>query len=336
MTCSSDTKALIVGPSWVGDMVMAHTLVQSLVAHTPGIELHMLAPPASAPLAWRMKEVKAVHTLEVGHGEFGWAARREWGREFAKMHFDCAYILPNSWKSALIPFFAGVKRRVGWHGEARFMLLNDRRRLDPARYPLMVERFMALADDDGQLPTQPYPTPQLEADAANVARCCSALELKVDNVTALCPGAEFGAAKKWPAKHYAEVARAILARGGQVWLMGSPSDGADCAEISELAPGCVNLAGRTSLLDAVDLLSVCRQVVCNDSGLMHVACALGCRTVGVYGSTSPKFTPPLGDSATIVERTLDCRPCFQRVCPLGHLECLNRLGPDQVLMHLEL
>jgi heptosyltransferase-2 len=223
---------------------------------------------------------------------------------------------------------------VGWQGEARHVLLNDRRKLDAAKYPLMIERFMALADDQGQLPAKPYPVPQLQTDQDNLTRCLLALGLTDENVTALCPGAEFGAAKKWPAEHYAAVARSILQRGGQVWLMGSPNDALDCEAIEQLAPGCVNLAGRTKLVDALDLLSVCRQVVCNDSGLMHVACALGRPTVGVFGSTSPDFTPPLGEAAQVVQLDLDCRPCFQRTCPLGHLDCLRKLEPQLVLDRL--
>jgi len=327
-------KALIIAPAWVGDMVMAHTLVQCLAARYEALELHVAAPPATAALAMRMAEVQQVHTVDFPHGEFGWSKRRQVGVDLAQHAFDVAYVLPNSWKSALVPYFAGVPRRVGWQGEARFILLNDRRRLDKDRYPLMIERFMALADDAGQVPAKPYPLPRLQTDAQNLTRCLAELNLSAGQVTALCPGAEFGAAKKWPAEHYAAVARNRLQQGGQVWLMGSPNDAQDCERIAALAPGCVNLAGRTKLLDAVDLLSVCDQVVCNDSGLMHIACALGRPTVGVFGSTSPGFTPPLGKDATVVELDLECRPCFQRTCPLGHLDCLRKLEPELVLDQL--
>ncbi len=328
-------KALIIAPAWVGDMVMAHTLVQCLAARHDQLELHVVAPPATAPLASRMSEVQAVYTANFPHGEFGWSKRRQLGAQLAGHQFDVAYVLPNSWKSALVPWFAGVPRRVGWQGEARFVLLNDRRKLDKSAYPLMIERFMALADEAGRLPATPYPLPTLQVDAANQARCLEKFGLHTGQVTALCPGAEFGAAKKWPAQHYAAVARELLKRGGQVWLMGSPNDADDAEQIAGLAPGCVNLAGRTQLLEAVDLLSLCDQVVCNDSGLMHIACALGRPTVGVFGSTSPGFTPPLGDAAKVVALELACRPCFQRTCPLGHLDCLRTLKPELVLDQLQ-
>ena len=335
---SSTSSALIIGPAWVGDMVMAHTLVQLLAKQYD--VLHMAAPPATYALGARMPEISQTHRLDFAKGKLQFALRRATGKSLAVSNFDSAYVLPNSWKSALVPWFAGIPKRVGWHGEARFGLLNDRRRLVQADYPLMIERFMALATKDGDLPAKPYPQPRLAVDEANRARMLSELALSTPpgpgprRIVALCPGAEFGAAKKWPAHHYAELAQSLLALGREVWLMGSPNDAADCKDIAELAPGVVNLAGRTQLLDAIDLLSLCEQVVCNDSGLMHVACALGIPTLGIFGSTSPGFTPPLGPQANVVQLELDCRPCFQRECPLGHLNCLRQLHPAEVLAKL--
>ena len=313
---------------------MAHTLVRCLAAQDSNLELHVVAPPATAALAGRMAEVHAVHAVDFPHGEFGFGKRRRLGLQLRAHEFDQAYVLPNSWKSALVPFFANIPRRTGWQGEARYFLLNDRRKLDKTVYPLMIERFMALADDNGVLPKQPYPLPVLQPDEENLRRCLAEHHLSVQQVAVLCPGAEFGAAKKWPVRHYAALAKQLLASGWQVWLMGSPKDRQDCDEIvqtSEHPKGLINLAGKTSLLDAVDLLSVAQQVICNDSGLMHMACALDRPTIGIFGSTSPAFTPPLGNKAVVVEQTLSCRPCFQRTCPLGHLDCLNTLLPEHVL-----
>lgn len=344
MTSSAYSKALIIGPAWVGDMVMAHTLVQLLAREFA--EIHIAAPSATLALGERMAEVSTTHLLDFGHGALKLAKRREVGRSLMAQGYAASYVLPNSWKSALIPFFAKVPRRVGWHGEARFGLLNDRRKLNDRHklndrrkpnketYPLMIERFMALADARGNLPATPYLLPKLEADPDNRAHLLAHLNLDASNAVALCPGAEFGAAKKWPAEHYAAVATDLLAQGKSVWLMGSPKDAQDCQRIAKLAPGAVDLAGRTQLLDALDLISACQHVVCNDSGLMHVACALAVPTVGIFGSTSPDFTPPLGDQATVAQLEMDCRPCFQRECPLGHLNCLRQLQPDQVLAKL--
>ncbi len=371
-------RSLIVAPAWVGDMVMAHTLVQVLEQRHPGIEIHVVAPRATAPLAGRMPGVAAVHELAVGHGELGLGRRRRLALALRGRGFQTAYVLPNSFKSALIPWWAKIPKRVGWHGEARYGLLNDRRRLDPSRYPRMIDRFMRLGlprdavlpdraggdvgvDPDPEpsreaAPTPPnpmppmpswsgaiqkvklmqHPTPRLSVDEENRARLLNGLGLRRDGpVTALCPGAEYGTAKQWPPEHFAAVARARLRLGGTVWLMGSAADAETAHQVAGAAPGVANLAGRTSLLDAVDLLSLADTVVTNDSGLMHVACALNRKVVALFGSSSPEFTPPLSPLATIIEKDLDCRPCFQRECPLSHRNCLRGIAPERVIAALQ-
>ena len=335
-------KHLIVAPAWVGDMVMAHTLVQVLQTQDAAAQIHMLAPPATYALAYRMPGVDGAIEFPLAHGELNLGKRWRIGQGLKHEGFDCAYVLPNSFKSALTPWWARIPRRVGWRGEARFGLLNDRRTLDAARYPLMIERFMALGLPQGKELTAPYPEPQLLADADNVAALVRKHELPQGMpVLALAPGAEYGPAKQWPARHYASVAAAALAGGYSVWLLGSPNDATVCGEIETLlarssvpAGALRNLAGRTTLLDAVDTLSLADAVVCNDSGLMHVACALGRRVVAVFGSTSPDFTPPLGAGATVVQHAVPCSPCFKRECPLGHMDCLEKLPPQQVLSAL--
>lgn len=330
-------KALIVAPAWVGDMVMAHSLVKLLRERQPACEIHLIAPPATAPLGSRMPEVAAVHELAVGHGELGWRQRRRLAAKIRDIGFQAAYVLPNSFKSALIPWWAGIPKRIAWHGEARYGLVNDRRRLDPGRYPRMIDRFTSLALPKGAPLPQRWPRPELEVDAGNRQSAVERLGLEPDRsrpVVALCPGAEYGEAKRWPAAHFAAVARERLRSGAAVWLMGSAEDAAVAAEITAAAPGATDLAGRTSLLDAVDVLSLAEVVVTNDSGLMHIACALEREVVAVFGSTSPEFTPPLGRRATVIEEQLDCRPCFQRQCPLQHLNCLRGIAPDRVIAAL--
>ncbi len=324
-------RALIVAPAWVGDMVMAHTLVQALKAEEADAEIHMAAPSATAPLGTRMPGVHRVHELAVAHGALGWRERRRLGRALRGVGFDAAYVLPNSFKSALMPCWAGIPRRIGWLGEARFGLLNDWRRLDRDRHPKMIERFMALAYPPGQGLPQPYPAPVLTVDGVNRDALVERFGLATAApVVILCPGAEYGAAKRWPADHFAALARERLKAGHAVWVIGSPGDRELGVAIAEAAPGTVNLAGRTRLTDALDLLSLADAVVTNDSGLMHVACALSVRVVALYGSTSPEFTPPLDANARVLSLGLDCQPCFQRDCPLGHLNCLRELTPDAV------
>jgi heptosyltransferase-2 len=333
MAYAGAVNTLIIAPAWVGDMVMAHTLVQRLAINGDR-KIDVLAPPASAPLATRMAEVDQVHTVDFTHGELGIGKRRRVGHELREHQYTEAYVLPNSWKSALVPMFAKVPKRIGWLGEARYGLLTKPVKLDKTRYPLMIERFMALLDEN--LPAKPYSNPVLRADESNAQHLRATLQLGTDDdgVFALAPGAEFGPAKKWP--HFAELARALRAKGKSVWLFGSPNDVTDCQNIAQSVAGVANLAGKTSLLDALDLMSLADHVVCNDSGLMHIACALGLPTTGIFGSTSPTFTPPLGGKAQTVQLNLDCQPCFQRTCPLGHLNCLNQLAAEQVLSRLNL
>lgn len=327
---------LIIGPSWVGDMVMAQTLFVCLKQRHPGCEIDVLAPEWSRPILERMPEVRRALSFPLGHGVLDLATRWRVAQGL-RGQYDQAILLPNSLKSALVPLFAGIPRRTGWRGEMRFGLLNDIRRLDKKRYPLMIERFMALAfAPDAELPRS-YPRPALRIDPQSRAAALQNFGLNLDRpLLALCPGAEFGEAKRWPAGYYATVAEAKLRAGWQVWLFGSKSDhpvgeAIRAALAPELREATVNLAGQTSLAEALDLLSCADAVVSNDSGLMHVAAALGRPLVAVYGSTSPQFTPPLAEQVEIVRLGLDCSPCFERTCRFGHYDCLRELSPPAVL-----
>jgi len=326
---------LIIGPSWVGDMVMAQTLFVCLKRQHPDCQIDVLAPEWSRPLLERMPEVREALSFPLGHGAFELATRRRIGQGL-RGRYDQAILLPNSLKSALVPYFAGIPKRTGWRGELRFGLLNDIRTLDKARYPLMIERFMALAQAPGAELPKPYPKPRLVIDPASRDAALERFGLSLDRpVLALCPGAEFGEAKRWPAEHYAAVADARLRQGWQVWLFGSQKDAPGGEEIREwVTPGfeedVYNLAGRTSLAEAIDLLSCASAVISNDSGLMHVAAALDRPLVAVYGSTSPGFTPPLASQVEVVRLGLECSPCFDRTCRFGHYDCLRLLQPSLV------
>jgi len=323
---------LIIGPSWVGDMVMAQTLFQCLKQRHPDCAIDVLAPDWSRPILERMPEVRQALSFPLGHGVLELATRRRIGKSLAG-RYDQAILLPNSMKSALVPFFAGIPLRTGWKGEMRYGLLNDVRKLDKDRYPLMIERFMALAYPAGAELPQPYPRPSLQIDPATRDAALGHFGLSLDRpVLALCPGAEFGEAKRWPSEHYAKVAEAKIREGWQVWLFGSKKDHPVGEDIrSQLIPGlreeAVNLSGETSLAQAIDLLSCAASVVSNDSGLMHVAAALNRPLVAVYGSTSPQFTPPLAEQVEIIRLGIECSPCFERTCRFGHYNCLVQLEP---------
>ncbi|MCF7201093.1 lipopolysaccharide heptosyltransferase II [Pseudomonas oligotrophica] len=331
---------LIVGPSWVGDMVMAQTLFICLKRQHPQCNIDVLAPEWSRPILERMPEVRQALSFPVGHGVLDLATRRRVAQGL-RGQYQQAILLPNSLKSALVPFFAGIPRRTGWKGEMRYGLLNDLRKLDKARYPLMIERFMALAFEPGASLPQPYPHPQLRIEASSRDQALARFGLALDRpVLALCPGAEFGESKRWPAAHFAAVAERKIREGWQVWLFGSKNDHPVGEEILQrLIPGlreeASNLAGETSLAEAIDLLSCADAVVSNDSGLMHVSAALQRPLVAVYGSTSPAFTPPLSERVEVVRLGLECSPCFDRTCRFGHNNCMRELMPEQVVEALE-
>jgi len=333
-------RILIVGPSWVGDMVMAQTLFQCLKQRHPDCQIDVLAPDWSRPILERMPEVRRALSFPFGHGVFDLAGRRRIGKSLAGQ-YDQAILLPNSLKSALVPFFAGIPRRTGWRGEMRYGLLNDIRTLDEQRYPLMIERFMALAYAPGAALAQPYPRPRLEIDPLSREAALHKFGLSLDRpVLVLCPGAEFGESKRWPAEHFAKVAELKIRDGWQVWLFGSKNDHPVGEQILErLIPGlreeAVNLAGETSLAEAIDLLSCADAVVSNDSGLMHVSAALGRPLAAIYGSTSPAFTPPLSEQVEVVRLGLDCSPCFERTCRFGHNNCMRELKPRAVIEALD-
>jgi len=324
-------RILVVGPSWVGDMVMSQVLYKLLRQRWSSCEIDVLAPPAALPLVARMAEVNRGIRFDMAHGELALGKRFAFGESLKKNAYTRAIVLPNSLKSAIVPFAAEVPIRTGFRGEYRYFLINDMRLLSKRRLPRMIDRFAALAIKQGK-ETPALPNPELIIDEANLNDQLAQLGLSRDRpVLGLCPGAEFGDAKKWPEAHFAALAKRAISDGFQVWILGGKKDSSSAAEIQTAAGDyCYNLAGRTSLLDAIDLLSACHQVVSNDSGLMHIAAAVGVHTTVVYGSTSPDFTPPLTDSLDIVSLGLECSPCFKRVCPLKHKNCLNQLSPELI------
>lgn len=329
-------RILVVGPAWVGDMVMAQTLFIRLKEQYPEAQIDVLAPDWSRPILERMPEVSQSISMPIGHGQLALKLRKKIADQLKLNHYDIAYVLPNSLKSALIPWLAKIPKRVGWRGEMRFVLLNDVRVLDKQRYPLMIERFMALALPRLATLSQPYPRPKLVVSDEKVELARQKFNLSIiQPVLSLCPGAEFGAAKRWPDAYYAEIAKKWIAQGWQVWLFGSKNDYAVCDQINQVTGNvCSNLAGKTSLAEAIDLLSCSRAVVSNDSGLMHIAAALNKPLVAIYGSSDPRFTPPLSDNVQIVKLGLSCSPCFKRECPLIHMNCLNQLLPERVAQAL--
>jgi heptosyltransferase-2 len=321
----------VVGPAWVGDMVMAQSLFMTLKARFPDTDIDVLAPAWSRPLLSRMPQVNSAVTLPLEHGDLGWGVRRRLGVTLYG-RYQRAIVLPRSWKSALVPAFANIPVRTGYRGEFRYGLINDMRKLDKKQLTQTVQRYAALGlPKDAALPP-PIPQPRLRVDQDNQRLQLDLNRLNLDKpVVALLPGAEYGPAKRWPIERYGELAKRIKAAGRQVWVFGSAKENELGEAIVQAAgEGAVNLCGQTKLVDAVDLMALAECAVTNDSGLMHIAGAVGVRLVALYGSSSPDYTPPLTDKAEVVYLRLSCSPCFERECPLGHFNCMMQMGVDDV------
>lgn len=314
-------------------MVMAQSLFMALKQRHAQCTIDVLAPAWSLALIECMPEVRKAIVMPFGHGQFDFKGRKALAKTLRSEGYDQAIVLPNSWKSALIPCFAHIPKRTGYIGEARWGLLNNARKLDKKRLTKTVQRFVALAEDPSdQVPVIPQPRLLVNPASVDTAKNTFGLVESDSKVLGLCPGAEYGPAKRWPEQHYAEVAKQALNKGWQVYLFGSVKDQPVTATINELAGGaCHDFAGQTSLTEALDLMSLCDVVVSNDSGLMHVAAALNIKTIAVYGSSDPNFTPPLHDNAEVITLGLACSPCFKRECPLGHLDCLIKIPPQKVI-----
>lgn len=322
------TRSLVIAPQWIGDAVMAEPLLAALAAR--GESITVAALPWVAPVLRAMPQVQQILELPFAHGRLDWAARRRVAATL-RGRFDTVYVLPNSIKSALVPWLASIPLRIGYHGEGRVLLLNRRLPNPEGRSP-MVAFYGALAGIDFDASSRPV----LRLDDAAIAAALTASSLVRGGFWVFAPGAEYGPAKRWPADHYAALARSLhAADGAPIVLLGSTGEAALCESIAAAAPGaCGVLAGKTSLLDAMALIAASRGLASNDSGLMHVAAAFGVPQVAVFGSTSPEHTPPLNVNARVLwlrdELRLDCMPCFDRSCRFGHTLCLMGVAPVRV------
>jgi heptosyltransferase-2 len=334
-------KILVLGPAWVGDMVLAQSLFKTLKLNRPDCIIDVAAPAWTLPLLERMPEVSGKIALPFKHGELAFWQRIQFGKSLKNAGYSQAIILTNSFKSALLPWAASIAKRTSFLGEMRYGLINDIRPLDKTKLKKTVERFVTLGlDKDVSLP-KTIPNPYL--NSAPEAAWILAYRLGVlDNkskVLGICPGAEYGEAKRWPAEYYAEVANDALKKGWQVLLFGSDKDMPVTTQINQLTQNkCVDLGGKTKLGEAIDLMSICDTVISNDSGLMHVAAALSNETsakklIAIFGSSDPYHTPPMQPDAVIEYLGLSCSPCFKRECPLkdeAHLACLKNITPQLI------
>lgn len=338
-------KILVIGPSWVGDMMMSQSLYRTLKQRWPEAAIDVMAPAWCRPLLSRMPEVSQALEMPLGHGALALGERRRLGRTLRDKGYERAYVLPNSFKSALVPFFADIKIRTGWRGEMRYGLLNDVRVLDKAAFPLMVERYVALGYDKERITRasdlpQPLLWPKLRVEEQEKQDTAAAFNLNAARpVIGFCPGAEFGPAKRWPHYHYAALAQQLIDEGYQIALFGSAKDKETGEQILQSLQEasrqhCHNLAGETRLEQAVILLAHCQAVVSNDSGLMHIAAALDRPLVALYGPSSPDFTPPLSHKARVIRLITGYHKVRKGDAEEGYHQSLIDITPQRVSQEL--
>ena len=336
-------KTLIIGPSWVGDMMMSQSLYRTLKQLNPDIEIDVMAPSWCRALLAKMPEVSQAIAMPLGHGEFALSKRYQLGKSLRENHYQQAIVLPNSFKSALIPYFAKIPKRTGWKGEMRYGLLNDLRKLNKQAYPLMVERYVALAYPKQEMHSakdipQPILWPKLQVTMPEILETLTAFDIPQDApLIGFCPGAEFGPAKRWPDYHYATLADMIVKQHAKVLIFGSANDrqvGQQIMAKMTHSDQCINLAGKTQLDQAINLIAACKAVVTNDSGLMHVAAALDRPLVALYGPSSPDFTPPLSNKAEVIRLITGYHRVRRGDAEQGYHQSLIDIKPDQVFESL--
>ncbi|XOD69882.1 MAG: ADP-heptose--LPS heptosyltransferase RfaF [Sodalis sp. (in: enterobacteria)] len=340
-------KILVIAPSWIGDIMMSHSLYHLLTKRYSAVKIDVIAPPWCCPLVSRMPEINQVLTMPFDHGELKFGERRRLGHLLRQRRYQQALVLPNSFKSALVPFFADIPHRVGWKGEIRYGLLNDIRRLNKQAFPLMVQRYAALAFDRqtmrsaADLPN-PLPWPSLTVSITDMQEALDIfLPDRARPLIGFCPGAGFGLAKRWPHYHYATLAKSLICQGYQIVLFGSSKDQATgetiCAVLSaDDRQHCYNLIGKTSIEQAVRLIVACRGIVSNDTGLMHIASALSRPLVALYGPSSPDFTPPLFKKVQVIRLISGYYKISKGDEKQGYHKSLIAIQPAQVLSKLEM
>ena len=328
---TKDTSPILIVPyMWIGDFVRCHTVVKLLRLRFPDRPVDLLATTLCAPLADYMPGVRQSIIADLPRGRLALAQQHALAARLKREGYGMALTMPRTWKSALAPFLAGIPQRTGFAGEVRFVLLNDVR-FGERKLPRMVDRCAMLALPRGAAQPSEWPLPELKAPVSEIAAWRIRRGLTDDRpIVALAPGA-VGPSKRWTAEGYAALARQFSADGFAVWILGGPNETSLAAEIAG-GSGAVDLTGA-DLRDAILALGAASVAISNDSGLLHVAAALGTPSIGIFGPTSPWHWAPLNPLAAVIETRseLPCRPCHKPVCRLAHHRCMRDITADEVL-----
>ena len=336
---------LIIAPNWIGDAVMTQPLLARLKKQFPQSNIDVLASTWVAPIYRACDEVSEVIEAKFGHGKLQWSLRKQLAKELSVKKYQACFVLPNSLKSALIPWLANIPLRIGYRGELRFGFINQS--IDnPSKInrPPMVEHYLALSqlltNDESKVTDTVVPRLNVSVKAKKtIATKLEDAQIDVSRLYIMCPGAEYGPTKRWPTNHFAELAKMLISSDpkNQIILMGSKGDYKLAEEINSkanLSDNIHNWCGSTSLDEAIALIEISHAVISNDSGLMHIAAGLKTPQVAIFGSSDPGHTPPLSEKAKVIWLNLPCSPCHKKECPLGHLQCLNDILPEQVFATL--
>ena len=331
-------RYLLIAPKYIGDTVMMHALVQKIAANDAEAKIDVLAPSYLHPLLKRMPEIMEVIVSPFKSGKLSLSARYRLAKQLRERHYDHSYVVVNSFSAALTVWWAKIKKRTGWSGEMRFLLLNDIY-YGRTKLPREVDRFAALAFPKGEYDPQKLPLPRLKTTTDTVANTLANLQIELPNkpILALCHGPAHRPAKRWPPEFFAEVALTFLQKGWTVWLLGGQDETLTGEAIMRLTEGkCLNLTGKTTLSETIDLLVQAKVVVSGDSGLMHLAAAVNCAVVALYGATPAEFAPPLCKHRRILTGKVSCGPCLaKRTCALPGHPCMRALTPDMIISAVE-
>lgn len=336
---------LIISPSWVGDFIIAQSLLIKLKTNCPHSKITVFAGSWAKELAARMPQIDDFIVNPFEHGQIKIKERYSLAQKLKRLNFTHAYILPLSYKSSLVPFFAKIPNRIGFVGEFRYYLLNQIFKLDKKALPKMVDRFVALANGGRIDNSLQYPNLVINQD--NRKLLMEKFNIST-NAIFLCPAVEYGPSKQWPWSHFADLAILLIKSGYSVVLLGSKKDitlgekiiqsiNNDGIPNDSPVTQLHNLIGKTSLTDVIDLLSIAKAVVANDSGLLHLAAATfsnsnnkNQKIIALYGSIPPSIAPALYINTQIVYLGLECSPCGSRTCKFGHYNCMKEILPKNI------
>lgn len=332
-------RILVIAPHWIGDAVMSLPLITLIHTKFPNSSIDVLCTPWVGSIYRASPAVETIVERDFQHGALQWSLRRSTARELKKQAYDMAFVLPNSMKSALIPWLAGIPTRIGYQGEYRFGLINVSlpNPSRQARTPMMEHYAKLLGGALDQISNpQNLPSPKLSIDSTLTQWARGRIE-EIGGVPlyVFAPGAEYGSAKRWPTSHFAQLANQILEGNpdAKIIILGSRADhvlGQEIVQSTNLSDRIHNWCGAIRLDQSMALIAQSTCLISNDSGLMHIGAALSIPQIAIFGSSNPKHTPPLSPKAQIIWLGLDCSPCYQRTCPLGHLNCLNQIDSQRV------